>query len=425
MSPMRRYAASAQDLMTTAHSHTRRATNSATEDLALTTEGTKRVSPGTGTVDRAVDSLGQKVVGQRAGRRSRRSPGLAARGRHPDGAGLDVKANNRVYGSRGVQHRGRLNWGEAKQHRLTFGLRAHEDFMDRHEWRIATRRVGHMVLTAAGDSGSAPTASNRHRPGGPPPGCAALGPPHVDPWVRHERIALSRVDFGDDLGREGEGVQRTNELQGGCRASGPTGTCSRTRGPCLPGRTVGLCLRDPHPTPAEFSVNVELGTRVSAPAFSGQATLFYSDHQNLLGADLTASGGTGTGDLFNGGASMARVELEAVTDILELTGADAFFEDQASHADSRELHLHPGRVHTSVRERIRPLGCGGRATPCPPRAHQFNASLSWQSDTWRTPTTGPCRPCAPWQAKVTCCRAKARMDAKWRTSCSDGSLERT
>ena len=267
-----------------------------------------------------------------------------------------MKANNRVYGSRGVQHRGRLNWGGTKQHRLTFGLRAHEDFMDRHEWRDRyAMEDGHMGLTAAGDSGS---ASNRIESAQalaePPPGRVALGAPHVDPGVRHERIALSRVDFGDDLGREGTASSAPTNSKCGCRASGPTGTCSRTRGPCLPGRTVDLCPRDPLPdTQAEFSVNVEMGTRVSAPAFSGQATLFYSDHQNLLGADLTASGGTGTGDLFKRGVHGQGLELEAVTDLLELTGADAFLRDQkAPHADSRELHLHPGGVHPGVRERI-------------------------------------------------------------------------
>ena len=44
--------------------------------------------------------------------------------------------------------------------------------------------------------------------------------------------------------------------------------------------------------------------------------LFHSEHQNLLGADLTASGGTGSG--FNGGASRAHgIEVEAVGDVLD------------------------------------------------------------------------------------------------------------
>ena len=34
---------------------------------------------------------------------------------------------------------------------------------------------------------------------------------------------------------------------------------------------------------------------------SGQAVLFFNDYSNLLGSDLAAAGGAGSGDLFNGG----------------------------------------------------------------------------------------------------------------------------
>ena len=128
-----------------------------------------------------------------------------------------------------------------------------------------------------------------------------------------------------------------------------------------------------------------MGTRVSAPAFSGQATLFYSDHQNLLGADLTASGGTGTGDLFNGGASMARgLELEAVTDLLELTGADAFFADQRHHMPIRVSYTFTQAEFTQAFEsEFDPWGAVEVGDALPYLApHQFNASLSWQSTTW-------------------------------------------
>ena len=391
VSPMRRYAASAQDLMTTAHSHTVVGHEfKPTEDLALTTEVYQtRFARNWYKLDRAVDSLGQKV-----------SLGSVLEGDHddvlgwlrgedtPDGAGLDVKANNRVYGSRGVQHRGRLNWGGTKQHRLTFGLRAHEDFMDRHEWRDRyAMEDSHMVLTSSGDSGS---ASNRIESAQALAGHiqAALhwGRLTLTPGVRHERIALSRVDFGDDLGREGDGVQRTNELQVWLPGLGAHWELLKDTWTVFAGAHRGFVPPGSSPdTQAEFSVNVEMGTRVSAPAFSGQATLFYSDHQNLLGADLTASGGTGTGDLFNGGASMARgLELEAVTDLLELTGADAFFADQRHHMPIRVSYTFTQAEFTQAFEsEFDPWGAVEVGDALPYLApHQFNASLSWQSTTW-------------------------------------------
>ena len=177
------------------------------------------------------------------------------------------------------------------------------------------------------------------------------GRSHVDPGGAPRAHRIVSWDFGDDLGREGEGVQRTNELQVWLPGLGAHWDLLKDTWTVFAGAHRGFVPPGSSPdTQAEFSVNVELGTRVSAPAFSGQATLFYSDHQNLLGADLTASGGTGTGDLFNGGASMARgLELEAVTDLLGTdTGRRLFRRPEAPHADSRELHLHPSGVHPGV-----------------------------------------------------------------------------
>ena len=84
---------------------------------------------------------------------------------------------------------------------------------------------------------------------------------------------------------------------------------------------------------------------------SGQITLFHSEHQNLLGADLTASGGTGSGDLFNGGSSRAQgIEVEAVGDVLELTGASAFFADDTHHFPVRVSYTFTQAVFTQAFE---------------------------------------------------------------------------
>ena len=52
---------------------------------------------------------------------------------------------------------------------------------------------------------------------------------------------------------------------------------------------------------AESSVNYELGSRFGFGSFSGELVGFFNDYSNLLGNDLAASGGTGTGDPFNAG----------------------------------------------------------------------------------------------------------------------------
>ena len=139
---------------------------------------------------------------------------MASRRFDSPGAGLDVKANNRQYGARGIQHRGRWSFGESQQHRLTYGVRAHEDFMDRYQWRDRYEIVdGQMTLAAAGDSGSAGNRIESARAlAGHVRAAFHVGSWTFTPGVRHERMALSRQDFGEDLARLGSAEQRTNDL---------------------------------------------------------------------------------------------------------------------------------------------------------------------------------------------------------------------
>ena len=388
--PNRRYAASAKDLMTTAHNHFVLGHEWKVSDhVKLTTEAYQtRFERNWYKLDRAVDSLGQKIaLGGVLEGGSEEVLGWLRGANTPQGAGLDVKANNRVYGSRGIQQRGRVSWGGERQHRLTFGMRVHEDFMDRYEWRDRyAMDEGNMILMLAGDSGS---ASNRVESAKALAGHvqAALhwGRLTLTPGLRHERIALSRLDFGDDLQRTGDGALRSNRLNVWLPGLGAHWDLMDDTWTLFAGAHRGFVPPGSSPdTKAEFSLNVELGTRISSPAFSGQATLFYSDHQNLLGADLTASGGTGSGDLFNGGASMARgLELELVTDFLEITGADAFF-DGTKHMPVRLSYtLTQAEFTQDFESEFDPWGSVESGDALPYLApHQFNASISWQGSTW-------------------------------------------
>ena len=89
------------------------------------------------------------------------------------------------------------------------------------------------------------------------------------------------------------------------------------------------------------------------------------------------------------------LELEAVTDLLELTtGRRLFRRPKAPHADSRELHPHPGRS-SPRRSRANltqgpgvlhlPVEVGDAlptSRPITMGQEMFEDSVSWQSDTW-------------------------------------------
>ena len=118
---------------------------------------------------------------------------------------------------------------------------------------------------------------------------------------------------------------------------------------------------------------------------SGQVTLFHSEHQDLLGANLTASGGDGSGDLFNGGASRAQgVEVEAVGDVLELTGASAFFADDQHHFPVRVSYTYTQAVFTEAFESdFEPWGVVDEGDALPYLApHQFSVAASWEAPRW-------------------------------------------
>ena len=341
-------------------------------------------------LDRVVDSTGTKLsLGNVL-----TDDGLAQalgwlRGESTDpGAGLDVKANNRVYGARGVQHRGRWSFGQSQKHHVSYGLRAHEDFMDRYEWRDRYAMVdGEMALIAAGDSGS---ASNRIESARALAGHvrAAL---HAGSWtftpgVRHERMDLSRQDFGDDLARMGDGASRDNPISVWLPGMGVHVDAVPGLWSAFAGVHRGFVPPGSSPdTEPEFSTHWEVGSRLSTSALSGQITLFHSEHQNLLGADLTANGGTGSGDAFNGGSSLARgVEFEAVGDLLELTGASAFFARDQHHLPVRVSYTYTRAVFTQAFEsEFDPWGVVEEGDLLPYLApHQFNVAASWEAPRW-------------------------------------------
>jgi len=239
----------------------------------------------------------------------------------PNDNAIELKSNRRVYQTAGVQ--GVIGWQArtgAFAHDVEAGLRLHRDDEDRfQEVDFYRMRGGMLELTQRGIGGSdanrittaeATAVYAQYR--------LSWGRIAVTPGVRHETIRFTTENYGrTDPDRAGSALVTTKNrnvvlipgvgvhvqvvegvgLFGGVHKGFAPG-----------GATVGA-------NPEE-SLNTEIGVRYQSPRLAGQVVAYVNDYTNLLGADLTAAGGTGTGDLFNGGAVLARgVEVSASTDV--------------------------------------------------------------------------------------------------------------
>jgi Fe(3+) dicitrate transport protein len=220
---------------------------------------------------------------------------------------LEVKANNREYLSRGLQSIVGFR-GETRglKHDLELGIRYHEDEEDRIQWVDRYRMDdGVMSRTVAGLRGTDSNQIERAH------ALAAYGQYRLEigalgftPGVRYENIVRRRIDYGrNDTERTGVNLTtRRNTIDVWIPglsidyriAPGILTFAGIHRGFSPPGSGPGA--------DAEMSVSYEVGTRYTSGLASAEVVGFFSDYSNLLGTDLTAGGGEGTGRLFNGGA---------------------------------------------------------------------------------------------------------------------------
>jgi Fe(3+) dicitrate transport protein len=259
-------------------------------------------------------------------------PALAAdldvlRGASSADHALVVRANARDYVSEGVQSVLGLQFDVlGAAHALELGARYHRDSEDRFQHEDAyAMRAGRMELTLAGAPGSQDNRMGEAR-------ALALfaenritrGAWIVSPGVRYENIAFTstRYERGDATRAvptqvAGNGVDVWVPGVGVTRLAGSHGAVfggvHRGFGPPGPGASEG--------TRPEASVNYELGARWEAPGRSAQLAAFYIDYGNILGKATLASGDSGTGELFNGGAATVR-GLEASGEFDAAAGRD-------------------------------------------------------------------------------------------------------
>ncbi|HVS14296.1 MAG TPA: TonB-dependent receptor [Thermoanaerobaculia bacterium] len=240
---------------------------------------------------------------------------------------LALRNNRRDYESQGIQSAFDLRFDAAGvEHSLELGVRLHEDFEDRFQEDDRYQMVaGRLVLSAPGAPGSQANRLSeaealalyaQHR--------VTFGGWTLSPGVRFESIDFRRTDWaGTDPGRTAPTRVRDDQVDVWIPGLGLERRVS-DRLQLFAGLHRGFSPPGPGAdaaTEPEESLNAELGARWTLGRGRLEAIGFASDYDNLLGRDTLASGGGGSGDLFNGGAVDVRgLELSWSDDLARWAG---------------------------------------------------------------------------------------------------------
>ncbi|NOX36549.1 MAG: TonB-dependent receptor [Calditrichaeota bacterium] len=298
---------------------------------------------------------------------------------------LVVKANNRKYYAQGIQSIVGMQFNiGGKRHEAELGFRYHEDEMDRFQWVDDYKMDnGVMRLTRAGTPGTESNRISRARVwAGFVQFNLSFGKLVALPGLRYENITLTREDFGkSDPQRTGVNVKRQkNQVDVWIPGIGLDYKFSPFfstflgihKGFAPPGSREN--------TKPEESMNYEFGLRYHTDVLSLQSVVFFNDYTNLLGADLFATGGEGTGDLFNGGeAEVKGLEVSFSFDF----GSQMGWPDYAIPLRMAYTFT-DATFQNSFKSDYKPWGTveKGDELPYLPR-HQFYTSLGLETATYR------------------------------------------
>lgn len=313
--PYRRYAGSQKDQMKTNHQVYALTHNiKPTHNVDITTTAYKTTFHRNwyklGGIQNADGSNGAKISSILANTEANKDAYNMLTGTDTKGnEALKVKANNRKYEVKGVQTE--LNWNINKdktKHHITWGARYHYDKIDRFQWEdkyiMKNRR---MMLISTGKKGD---AGNRIQES---TAFATyiqynfqLDRFTVTPGLRYEHIKQSRNEYGKNNPNRTNPKYRENTTK--VFLPGVSAQYLFDNGlQIFAGVHKGFAPAGNTPkTKDENSYNYELGTRYSGNRLRTELVFFHSDYQNLLGSDLVATGGTGTGELFNAGKALAQ-----------------------------------------------------------------------------------------------------------------------
>lgn len=230
---------------------------------------------------------------------------LALQGLQSGDFQASLKANNRTYLSEGVQFRGQHSDRlKAIYIKTEGGARFHYDHADR--FQHADLYVLSDALPALISEGTPGSAGNRIDAARAASAYArttlSWNTWNVQVGVRGEYISSMRKDWG-----------RYDEFRSGISLSERANTTATL----LPGISVSKAMGNwrlftgvhQGMTPAgskdgvlpELSINTELGVQHTKVPVS--LTLYHSVYDRLLGSDAASSGGSGTGELYNGGSA--------------------------------------------------------------------------------------------------------------------------
>jgi Fe(3+) dicitrate transport protein len=252
---------------------------------------------------------------------------------------LDMKANNRAYRVSGLQVDAVIGSGASI---VEAGIRLHKDHMDRFQWVDGWQLDGPVMTRVM--TGTPGTESNRVER-------ARAFSAYVQPRFTHGRVSLYpgvrleaieqvRHDYGTlDIERTGlELVTRRNVTTAfipGMSASWQLRTswnvfAGAHAGYAPPGTTVGAR--------PERSMNLEAGSRWRTNRSSLEVVAYVNQYSNLLGADLAAGGGTGSTDLFNGGkANVSGLELSGHHNLGDIVGWRASVPVRMSYSSTKAV----------------------------------------------------------------------------------------
>lgn len=333
-------------------------------------------------LDQVKDSSGTKIpIGDLLNEPEAYANGMdIVRGMTSGNDALLVKANNRNYQSSGAQlivtHK---IAGERIVHDIEAGVRLHNDYVDRFQWTDGYRmNNGAMLQTSAGKPG---TESNRIANADAIAAHAVydvdFGRLALHPGLRYEHIAMRQDDYGKlDPARNGTALVTTsNTVDVWIPGISADYTVSKAvslfagvhKGFSPPGTQDGML--------PEASINYEAGMRVDRAGCNVQLIGFRNDYSQMLGSDLAAAGGTGTGDQFNAGAALVQgVELFVGYDPLR------------GHSDRLRMPVSIAYTFTDARfgstftSSFEPWGevTEGDRIPYTPQ-HQLNARLGLES----------------------------------------------
>ncbi|MEM1118214.1 MAG: TonB-dependent receptor [Bacteroidota bacterium] len=229
---------------------------------------------------------------------------------------LDIRSNDRRFGAEGLDLAAGLRASSDLSVRA--GLRFHQDRIDLLQTADAFGYSGTaLVLTEAGTPGNAGNRIARAE------AVAAFteatwtrGRLTLTPGLRVEHVRQSRDEYAPgDVNRETAPEVRENTttaLIPGLGLRYDVTADVAVFGGVHRGFAPGTSAPGVEP---ERSVNTEIGLRTRrGEAVALQAVAFGTWYSNLLGADFASSGGTGSGELFNGGAATvmgAEIALDA------------------------------------------------------------------------------------------------------------------